>query len=207
LQVSDFTEIGKKCLNRLQLQIEKRLPVHDASDCLAVLLDPATKNFSEWLLGRELFLETKNLLKTQHQEAYTALKKMSVPQVNVESEVLANNENEPTENMAISLDLKDDEDPEDLFDDSDEDIDGPSIVLPQEQPKDGEVDLISEADKVFEKWMEFTPAFGDYLVEGSETLVSNKTTGKVSFREIVSKSDTKKYYRTGGLAAYPHCAG
>ena len=51
--------------------------------------------------------------------------------------------------------------------------------------------------------MEFTPAFGDYLVEGSETLVSNKTTGKVSFREIVSKFDTRKYYRTSGLAEYP----
>ena len=107
-----------------------------------------------------------------NQEAYTALKKMSVPQVNVGSEVLANNENEPTENTAISLDLKDDEDPEDLFYDSDEDIDGPSIVLPQEQPKDGEVDLIAEVDEIFDKWMDLTPKFGDYLTEGSTPLLA-----------------------------------
>ena len=54
--------------------------MHYDSDCLAVLLDPATIFFSEWLLGRELFLETKNLVKkNQEEEAYTALKKISVP--------------------------------------------------------------------------------------------------------------------------------
>ena len=63
--------------------------------------------------------------------------------------------------------------------------------------------MIAEAEEVFEKWMEFTPTFGDYLVEGSKTLVSNKTTSKVSLREIVSKFDTRKFYCTDGLIAHP----
>ena len=61
----------------------------------------------------------------------------------------------------------------------------------------------AEADQLFEKWMEFTPEFGDYLIEGSEPLLSNKTTGRVSFREIASKFDTKKYFCTDGLVEYP----
>ena len=61
----------------------------------------------------------------------------------------------------------------------------------------------AEADQLFEKWMEFTPKFGEYLIEGSEPLLSNKTTGRVSFREIASKFDTKKYFCTDGLVKYP----
>ena len=85
----------------------------------------------------------------------------------------------------------------------DEDIDGPSILLEPKILNDGEVDLIAEADQIFEKWMEFTPKFGNYLIEGSEPLLSNKTTGRVSFREIVSKFDTKKYFSADGLVEYP----
>ena len=79
-------------------------------------------------------------------------------------------------------------------DDSDEDVDGPSILLEPQKLKEGEVDVNAEADQLFEKWMEFTPKFGEYLIEGSEPLLSNKTTGRVSFREIASKFDTKKYF-------------
>ena len=61
----------------------------------------------------------------------------------------------------------------------------------------------AEVGRLFEKWMEFTPKFGDYLIEGSEPLLSNKTTGRVSFREIASKFDTKKYFCTDGLVEYP----
>ena len=51
--------------------------------------------------------------------------------------------------------------------------------------------------------MEFTPKFGECLIEGSEALLSNKTTSRVSFREIASKFDTKKYFCTDGLVEYP----
>ena len=88
-------------------------------------------------------------------------------------------------------------------DDSDEDIDGPSILLEPQKLKEGEVDVNAEANQLFEKWMEFTPKFGEYLIEGSEPLLSNKTTDRVSFREIASKFDTKKYFCTDGLVKYP----
>ena len=167
-----------------------------------MLLDPATKNFSDWLLGPDLSLKTRNLLKNHHREAYTALNKESVPQVNAELEVLEEDQDDPVENEPNALNLEDDEDLEAEFGGTDEAFDGPSIVLDPEQ-LDGEVDLIAEADGIFEQWMEFTPKFGDYLIEGSKPLLSNKTTGKVSFREIVSKFDTRGYFRTHGLAEYP----
>merc|ERR1712194_378999 len=111
-------------------------------------------------------------------------------------------QDDPVENEPNALNLEDDEDLEAEFGGNDEEFDGPSIVLDPEQ-LDGEADLIAEADGIFEQWMEFTPKFGEYLIEGSKPLLSNKTTGKVSFGEIVSKFDTRGYFRTHGLAEYP----
>ena len=56
-------------------------------------------------------------------------------------------------------------------DDSDEDIDWPSILLEPQKLNEGEVDMNAEADQLFEKWMEFTPQFGDYLIEDPEPLL------------------------------------
>lgn len=202
LQVSEFTDIGKKCLRRLQLQIEQRMPAPNANDCFAVLLDPATKNFADWLLGPDLFLKTRYLLKKKHRDAYMALKNNPVlSQANAEQDQDKTTEGEVFGDLNF-------ESGEDIGGDinndgSDEDIDGPSIILEPEKLNEGGVDLNVEADHMFEKWMEFTPKFGNYLIEGSEPLLPNKTTGRVSFREIVSKFDTRKYFRTDGLAEYP----
>ena len=44
-------------------------------DCLAVLLDPATKAFAKWLLEDDNLLEaTTSLLKEKHLKAYKAVK-------------------------------------------------------------------------------------------------------------------------------------
>ena len=201
LQVSEFTDIGKKCLKRLQLQIELRLPAPNPNDCLSVLIDPATKNFGNWLLGADLFLKTRTLLKRKHRDAYMALKNNpGVAQTNAEQD-----QDKTTEGQVLDLNFEAGEDNGGGADndDSDEDIDGPSILLEPQKLNEGEVDVNAEADQLFEKWMEFTPKFGDYLIEGSEPLLSNKTTGRVSFREIASKFDTKKYFCTDGLVEYP----
>ena len=85
----------------------------------------------------------------------------------------------------------------------DEDIDGPSILLDQETNAEAEVDLVAEADKVFDSWMNFSPKFNDFLIEGATPIVTNRITGRVTFRDIVSKFDTRKYFCNHVLKAYP----
>ena len=159
-----------------------------------MLIDPATKPFSGWLLGRDLCLETKFLLRKKHQEAYKALKGKEGPQADAVLEAL--------EDMT-DLDGTGLEEPEDTMSE-DEDIDGPSIVLDQETNVETEVDL--EANKVFDSWINFSPKINDYLIEGATPLVANRITGRVTFRDIVSKFDTRKYFRSHGLEAYPSIA-
>jgi hypothetical protein len=73
--VKDFTDAGKKCLERLQKQIDERLPAPKPERSLAVLLDPATKKFAEELLNEDtsLFNATRSLLKEKHREVYRVL--------------------------------------------------------------------------------------------------------------------------------------
>ena len=68
----------------------------------------------------------------------------------------------------------------------DEDIDGPSILLDQETNQGAEVNLVAEADNVFDSWMNFSPKFNDYLIEGATPIVINRITGRFNFRDIVS---------------------
>ena len=65
-KVEDFTEGGKKCLERLEKQIEARLPAPTATESLATLLDPALKKFARQLLGESLYAKTVDLLKAEH---------------------------------------------------------------------------------------------------------------------------------------------
>ena len=196
-QVVDFTANGKKCLERLQLQIDIRLPAHKPEDCLAVLLDPATKCFTDWLLGQELALETTNLLRKLHVEAYTALNNKGTPQADAELEALQ------AINDVNGAGLQEPEDLDGEVGMVDEDIEGPSIMLEQGTNEESEVDGVAKANEVFDNWMEFNPKFGDYLIEGATPLVPNRATGKVTFRDIVSKFDTRDYFRTHGLVAVP----
>ena len=72
-QVEDFTPVGKHCIRRLQEQVRLRLPAPSASQCLSVLLDPATKQFAKILLDEgELYLDTHELLKSKHNTVYNA---------------------------------------------------------------------------------------------------------------------------------------
>ena len=118
------------------LQIEKRLPSNDPNDCLAALLDPATKPFAEWLLGCDLCRDTKNLLRKKYIEAYMALKVKEGPDTDT---VLEAHEN-VTDLNGTELEEHS----------KDEDIDGPSILLDQETNAEAEEDLVAEADKVFD---------------------------------------------------------
>ena len=61
-------------------------------------------------------------------------------------------------------------------------IDGPSILLDQETNAEAEVDLVAEADKVFDSWMNFSPKVNAFLVEGATPTVTNRITGRVTFR-------------------------
>ena len=76
-KVADFTDSGKKCILRLQKQVETRLPAPKAHQCLYVLLDPVTNKFARSLLTEEgcdgLYFETRALLKEKHCEAYKVL--------------------------------------------------------------------------------------------------------------------------------------
>lgn len=105
-QVSEFTGIGKKCLKRLQLQIELRLPAPNPNDCLSVLIDPATKNFVNWLLGADLFLKSRTLLKRKHRDAYMALKNnQGLAQTNAEQD-----QDKTTEGQVLDLNFEAGED-------------------------------------------------------------------------------------------------
>ena len=88
----------------------------------------------------------------------------------------------------------------------DKDIDGPNILLDQETNAETEVDLVAEADKVFDSWMDFSPKFIDFLIERSAPILTNTITGRVTFRDIVSKFGTRKYFCKHGLKVYPSIA-
>ena len=161
------------------------------SDCLAVLLNPSTKMFAGWLLDDgELLNLTTNLLKEKNQDSYKALKTRDMAE-----EVNVLEEPRPPD-QEIGL-----EDHEDNSGDEDNDLDGPSIVPVPLTTDVG--DLIAEADDVFEQWMAASINFGDYLFDKAQPLVANRRTGKVTFRELVSKFDTMKYYRLSGSKEYP----
>ena len=68
-------------------------------------------------------------------------------------------------------------------------------MFDQETNAEAEVDLVAEADKVFDDWINFSPKFNDFLTEGATSIVANRITGRVTFRDIVSKFDTRKYFR------------
>jgi len=142
--------LGRNVLHRrLQLQIEQRLPAPNANDCLAVLIDPATKNFADWLLGPDLFLKTRSLLKKKHRDAYMALKNnQDLARANAEQDQDKTTECEILDDFDFEAGEDNGGDADN--DGCDEDIDGPSILLEPEKLNDGEVDLNAEADQIFE---------------------------------------------------------
>ena len=162
-------------------------------DCLPVLLDPATKMFATWLLDdARLVKDTTALLKEKHVEAYKAWKSKDTVEI-VDLQELETRSGEAA-HMDESLGDKEDEE---------EDFDDPGIMLANDEVGDSNDDLNTAASGVFEAWMNDSPKFDDYLFEGAKPLVRNKTTGRVTFRELVSKFDTMEYFRESGSVMYP----
>jgi len=171
--------------------MKKRLPVPEPRECLAVLLDPSTKMFAGWLLdNEELLSATTSLLKVKHRDSYKAWKTQEGAK---EVHVLE----EPSQ-LDLGIGLEDQED----VDEEENELDGPSIV-PRSLSTGDAGDDIAEADAVFEKWMTLSIKFDDYLFDDAKPLVVHRITGKVTFRELVSKFDTMKYYRQSGCTEYP----
>ena len=202
MKVEDFTDAGKLCRERLQHQIAKRLPNPTAMECLPVLLDPATKSVATWLLeDDELLHETTSLLKEKHAEAYKACKskdklKQARPTGAEKSSAL---------DVDDSLHAGDDNTEDDGEDyGGEDDDDGPGIVISGGDNR--EEDLAAKADEVFENWMKNKVRFGDFLFDGVAPLVPSKATGSVTFKELVSKFDTMKYYREVGSDEFPSVA-
>ena len=168
-------------------------------DCLPVLLDPATKAFRSWLLeDNELLQVTTSLLKAKHLKAYEALNSKSNNQDVVDLENLPsdNEEEKGGDSNNSNQDSRDKED-------EDGDSEGHGIVLDEESVSSNSGDLTEEANAVFEKWMKFTPKFGDYLFDRAEPLKTSKKSGKVTFKELVSKFDTMKYHRESCSVDFP----
>ena len=76
-------------------------------------------------------------------------------------------------------------------------LDDPSIM--SLSLSTGEVgDDLAETNTVFEKWMTMSVKFYDYLFDDAKSLVVNRRTCKVTFRDLIFKFDTMKYYRQSG---------
>ena len=167
-------------------------------DCLAVLLDPATKAFAKWLLEDDNLLEaTTSLLKEKHLKAYKAVKSKGN-----DNEVVGS-DGQPGNSAAEEVVVGNDSDSDEDSDDEEvEDEDDPVIMLDVDESIDSDNDLTEEANAVFDKWMKFTPNFSDYLFDGAEKLKTNKS-GKVTFKELISKFDTMKYHRESCSSEFP----
>jgi hypothetical protein len=94
------------------------------------------------------------------------------------------------------------EDQEDSSGNKDNDLNGPNIV-PVSLTTGNVGGLFAEAGHVFEQWMTVSIQFGDYLFDQTQPLVYNRRTGKVTFRGLVSKFDTMKYYCLSDSKKYP----
>ena len=194
-QVEDFTPVGKHCIRRLQEQVRLRLPAPSASQCLSVLLDPATKQFAQNLLDEgELYLDTHELLKSKHRTAYKAF------YAPAEEDTAGKTPEEKNEEMEEELAT-----PVEMTDDNaeyDDDILGMTCQLVADVGAETEdVDLDKDADEVFDKWMIHTVQFYKYVFDDKSHPLPES--GQCSFRELVSKFDTMKYFRETGTKDWP----
>ena len=64
-----------------------------------------------------------------------------------------------------------------------------------------DVDLNKDADEVFDKWMIHTVQFYKYVFDDKSHPLPES--GQCSFRELVSKFDTMKYFRETGTKDWP----
>ena len=51
--------------------------------------------------------------------------------------------------------------------------------------------------------MNFSPKFNDFLIEQATPIVTNRITGRVTFRDIVSSLTQESIFCNHGLKAYP----
>ena len=172
-----------------------RLPAPSASQCLSVLLDPATKQFAQNLLDEgELYLDTHELLKSKHRTAYKAF---DAPAKEDTAGKTQEEENEEIkEELATPVEMTD------ANTEYDDDIFGLTYQLVADVGvKTEDVDLNKYADEVFDKWMIHTVQFYKYVFDDKSHPLPES--GQCSFRELVSKFDTMKYFRETGTKDWP----
>lgn len=187
--VSNFTDSGKKCLLRLQKQVEKRLPAPKANQCLSVLLDPVTKQFAKSLLSENgLYNETRALLKEKHRDAYTVLHAPKPsPEVQVEDE------EEAEDKLAEPAEV-----PNAGFNDAILNL--TCEVAPPVLEETETSNIHNKADEVFEEWMNHVVMMHPHSFDSKNPIPKN---GNVSLLELVAKFDTMKYFRDVGKKEWP----
>ena len=166
----------QRVLSRLEEQLKKRLSERKPEDSVAVLLDPLTKPYAKMWLGPEGYIKARNLLKKQHRRLY----------VKVHTEP---SEAEVQEEFGEEAQQLEDIPPAD---------EGPSIIdedavdLTACDDEEVQIDYDAEADKLFDKWMNFNPKFNDFLYEDVEKITNM---GKCTITELIDKFDTAKYFQ------------
>jgi len=191
-RVDNFTDGGKKCLLRLQEQINFRLPATTPSQSLATLLDPATKIFARTLLKGDLYDKTLAYLKKEHLKVYKAWKCGKASNVNNDQ---TNTVVGPTEDNEVFHDPKDESsDKEDLV-----------IETTIEEPNNGEEAveqlLVDESNGIIDRWMSENPVSNKFVYIGSPCLPDKG--GNIRIEQVIASFDTMEYYRKEGSIKYP----
>ena len=193
-QVSDFTDKGKKCFERLRHQMSERLPPLESRQCMATLLDPTTKLFAKVLLTAEsatLYEETRSMLKLKHQEVYNLIHRKESNEPNGEAAVGTAAADADGDELLAEPTVMDSDDEDDIL---------MSVADEAYQEQGAEVDdLNTEADAQFDKWMAEVPTWNKYLLEDVPQIKEKE----LRLKDVIGKFDTRKYYREYASDKYP----
>lgn len=208
-KVSDFTELGKRCLNRMREQVLLRLPPLGPHDSIPVLLDPLTKSFAKQLLSQpsNLHDDTLEMLKSEHRAIYRVYHKKGTTGTTESGAVDGNNDGTATKSDASKqADVQDSEEEQKMEVDEDEDDERFifNIFAEAGDANDGgasddeAVDL--EADDVVDQWLRHNVTYNDCLYENEEPFQGK---GKVGICELIEKFDSLSYLKSVGIDKFP----
>ena len=153
------------------------MPEREPKDLVAVLLDPLTKPFARIWLGQQGYNKARNLLKKQHRDLY------------VKIHAKPSEDEEVQEELREEAQRFDSPAPEDSSSVIDDDVVDLTVA---DDVEDVPVDHEAEADKLFDRWINFKPKFNDFLYEGVEN-INNMNSCTIS--ELIDKFDTAKYFQ------------
>jgi len=194
--VEDFTPAGKTCLARLKEQIKVRLPPPKPNECMATLLDPATKKFAEGLLGTELHAQAVASLKAEHRKVFMIIKRAGMSNA-AEAEITEGITEEQGEDLQIPTA------PNEESDDEDDLIAGFSYsVASKNTDEDEEEDLYAEADELVDNFLAEDQVSNSYLLEGATRLPEDEG-ARITINQVIASFDTRKYYNEKGSKDYP----